>query len=74
MERLTGNWRPAAVGAGAFWLGTGAFVWKALTEPSTLPTMIGAVCFLIAAVAQTLTAIKLRRDAEADARRPPGPN
>ena len=74
MERWNRNWRLAAVGAGAFWLGTVMFVCKAVTEPITLPTMIATVCLAIAAVAQTLTAVKLRREAKADAQRPPRPN
>ena len=64
MERQTQSWKPMLISAGAFWLATIMYMWRLVGGDRSIPVLIGAFLFPIAAALATLGAMSMRRAAK----------
>ncbi len=61
MERQTQSWKPMLFSAGAFWLATIMYMWRLVAGDRSIPVLIGAFLFPVAAALATLGALSMRR-------------
>ncbi len=64
MERQKQSWKPMVFSASAFWLVTIMYMWRLAAGDRSIPILIGAFLFPIAAALATLGALSMRRAAK----------